>query len=79
MTPVDAVLAMADPEIVPVSPEANTATSPGPPGSFPATDRARSMTKSPAPDFKRNAPKRININTKVEEILAILPKIPSSP
>jgi hypothetical protein len=31
MTPVEAVLATAEPEMVPVSPEANTATSPGPP------------------------------------------------
>ena len=79
MTPVDAVLATAEPEIVPVRPEAKTATRPGPPTKRPATDRARLITKSPAPDFSKKAPKRINIKTKVDDILAILPKSPSSP
>ena len=37
MTPVEAVLATAEPEIVPVRPEAMTATMPGPPVMRPAT------------------------------------------
>ena len=63
ITPVDAVLAMAEPEIVPVRPEATTATSPGPPTSFPAIVRAKSITNSPAPERIRKAPKTMNRNT----------------
>ncbi len=62
-TPVEAVLATAEPEIVPISPEAITATRPGPPTIFPATARAKSITKSPAPDRSKKAPNRMNINT----------------
>ncbi len=48
MTPVETVLATAEPDTVPVSAEPITATRPGPPTNRPATARARSMTKSPA-------------------------------
>ena len=77
--PVDTVLAMAEPEMVPVRPEAMTATRPGPPMTRPAKARAMAITKSPAPERSRKAPNRINMNTKVEDILAMLPKMPSSP
>ena len=79
ITPVEAVLATAEPEIVPVRPEAKTATSPGPPTVFPATALARLMTNSPAPERSRKAPNKINMKTKEEDIRAILPKRPSSP
>ena len=79
ITPVEAVLATAEPEIVPVRPDAMTATMPGPPTSLPATARAMLMTKSPAPDRRRNAPKMMKRNTKVDEIRAMVPNIASSP
>ena len=79
ITPVDAVLATAEPEIVPVSPLAMTATRPGPPTKRPATVLDILTMKSPAPDFKRNAPNRMNMNTKVDEIPAMLPNRASSP
>ena len=56
-----------------------TATKPGPPVSLPATARETSTMKSPAPDFSRKAPKRMNMKTYVAEILAIVPNIASSP
>ena len=63
ITPVEAVLATAEPEIVPVRPLASTATKPGPPVSRPATTREMLTMKSPAPDLSRNAPNRMNMNT----------------
>ena len=72
-------MAPADPEMVPVTPDAHTATRPGPPTNLPAMARARFMTKSPAPERSRKAPKRMNMKTKVDEILAMVPNIPSSP
>ena len=47
ITPVDTVLAIAEPEMVPVSPDDTTATRPGPPTTRPATTRAIAITKSP--------------------------------
>jgi len=79
MTPVDAVLATADPDIVPVNPLAKTATKPGPPTKRPAAAREMSMMNSPAPDLRRKAPNRMNMKTKVEEIRAIVPNRASSP
>ena len=78
MTPVDTVLAMAEPETVPVSAEAMTATNPGPPATRPATPRAMSTTKSPAPDRTKKAPNRMNMKTKVEEMRAIGPNMPET-
>lgn len=79
MTPVEAVLATADPEMVPVRPEASTATSPGPPTNRPAAARDRSMMYSPAPERTRNAPKIMNRKTYVELMLAIVPNKAKSP
>jgi hypothetical protein len=78
MTPVETVLATAEPEIVPVSAEPSTATKPGPPTSRPATARARSMTKAPAPERTRKAPNSTNMKTKVALIRAIEPNMPLS-
>jgi len=63
ITPVDTVFATLEPETDPIRPEANTATKPGPPTNRPAAQRANSIIKSPAPDFTKNAPNRINMNT----------------
>ena len=50
----------------------------GPPATRPATARASAMTKSPAPERTRKAPKITKRNTVVEEIRAMFPKSPSS-
>ena len=63
ITPVDAVFATAEPEMVPVRPDAMTATIPGPPTNRPATARAMLITNSPAPDRIRNAPKMMKRKT----------------
>ena len=47
MTPVETVFATAEPLVVPVSAEANTATKPGPPTKRPAMARARSTMNMP--------------------------------
>ena len=61
ITPVVTVLATAEPEIEPIRPEPTTATMPGPPVKRPAAARARSITKSPAPERTRNAPNSTNM------------------
>ena len=79
ITPVEAVFATAEPEIIPVNADENMATNPGPPVILSATQRDSSMMKSPPPERSRNAPNKINIKTKLEEIVAILPSKASSP
>ena len=79
MTPVETVLATADPVIDPMRPEPRIATIPGPPVMRPAAARASARMKSPAPERTRNAPSRMNMNTKVQEMRAIGPNIPSVP
>ena len=61
ITPVVTTLATEEPEIEPISPEASTATWPGPPTKRPAATRARSITNSPAPERTRNAPNSTNM------------------
>ena len=78
MTPVDAVLATAEPEIVPVKAEERTATKAAPPLIRPATILEISITKLLAPDTTRKPPKIINNVMFVTEILARIPNIPSS-
>ena len=77
MTPVETVLATEEPETEPIKPDPNTATKPGPPIILLARERDKSMMKSPAPDFTRNAPKRMNMKTKLHEIREIEPNMPS--
>ncbi len=78
MTPVDAVLATAEPEIVPVNAEDITATNAAPPRSLPAILLDISMTKSEAPDTTRKAPKIINKVIFAEEMVVMIPNMPSS-
>ena len=47
--PVITVLAMEEPEIMPISPEASTDTLAGPPANRPATQWAMSMNNCPRP------------------------------
>ena len=78
MTPVDAVLAMAEPEMVPVNAEEITATKAAPPRKRPATTLEISMTKSDAPDTTRKAPNIMNKVMFDEEMVVMIPNIPSS-
>jgi len=71
--------ATEEPEMVPMSPELTTATLAGPPVDQPARARERSMTNLPIPVFSRTDPKRMNMNTKVEETPRGTPKTPSVP
>ena len=77
--PVDAVVATAEPETEPINPELMIAMWPAPPGYFPAVFLARVIMKSPAPDFSKKHPNKTNIKTKVAEIFATMPNIPSPP
>ncbi len=79
MTPVDTVLATAEPDTMPVNAEAITAARPGPPVTRPAAARARSTIKAPAPERIRKAPNSTNMKTKPDEMLATRPNMPSSP
>ena len=78
MTPVEAVLAIADPDMVPVKADEITATNAAPPRNLLAITFDISMTNSDAPDTTRNAPKIMNKVILDEEIEAIMPNMPSS-
>ena len=55
--PVVTTLATADPDTVPMKPEATTAALAGPPMRWPVKATARSMKNRPAPERIRTAPK----------------------
>ena len=76
--PEPTVFATEEPETVPSSAEAITATFAGPPMCLPATAFARSMNSLPTPVFSRNAPKSINKNIYVEDTPRGVPKTPFS-
>ena len=78
MTPVDAVLATAEPLMVPVRADDNTATKAAPPLILPATTFEISMTKSLAPETTKKPPKIMNNAMFEDEIFARIPKRPSS-
>ena len=78
ITPVEAVLATADPLMVPVKADDKTATKADPPRILPATTFETSITKSLAPEITRNPPKIMNKVMLEEEMLASIPKRPSS-
>ena len=80
MTPVDAVLAIAEPEMVPVRPEATTATSPGPPTSLPAMARrhvddeiagARANQESAENDEQKHIGRRDPGNAAEQRVVAV--------
>ena len=78
ITPVEAVLAMAEPEIVPVKADDNTATKAAPPLIRPATILENSMTKLLAPETTRNPPKIIKSVMLVTEMVVRMPNMASS-
>jgi hypothetical protein len=71
------VLATALPDIEPSMPLAHTAILAGPPTVRPSIDKARRIIKSPAPDLSKKAPKSTKSATKVDEMVAMVPKMPS--
>ena len=73
----DSVQEPAEPETEPIKPEPMTATCPAPPWKRPAILCAILTMKSPAPDFSRNEPNRMNMNTNVLEMFATMPNMPS--
>ncbi len=77
MEPVVTVLAMEDPEMEPMAPEATTAALAGPPLKRPIVEKERSIRYSPAPIFSKKAPKRTKRKTKVEETRRGTPHRPS--
>jgi hypothetical protein len=77
MDPVPTVLATALPEIDPMRPLPNTAIFAGPPTDRPMAAIARLMMNSPAPDLSRKAANKTKRKTNVEEMVAIVPKMPS--
>ena len=74
--PVETVLAMAEPEIEPISADAKTETLAGPPVARPATPKAKSMKNCPTPERFKNAPKKIKMMTKLTKTCAIVPQTP---
>ena len=78
ITPVEAVFATADPEIVPVKADAITATKAAPPLNRPAIILANSITKSDAPDLTKKAPKIIKRTIFADEMVVMIPNMPSS-
>ena len=78
MMPVEAVLATAEPEMVPVSADEMTATKAAPPRKRPAMILESSITKPEAPETTRNAPKIMNSVMLADEIVVMIPNMPSS-
>ena len=77
--PVVTTLAIEEPEIMPVRPEARIAAFAGPPRMRPTSAKARSRKNWPAPAFSSSAPKKTNRKTKLVETLSGMPKIASPP
>ncbi len=75
--PVATTFATALPAIDPINPLATTAVFAGPPENRPVIEYDMLMKKLPAPVLARNAPKRMNMNTKVDATPVGRPNIPS--
>ena len=76
MVPVVATLAMAEPLIMPIRPEAITATFAGPPGERPTSVRAMSLINCEKPEYFRKAPKSTKTKIYVAETFAPVPRMP---
>ena len=76
--PVVTVLAIDEPEIVPIKPDASTAAFAGPPRNRPIVANARSIKYRPAPVRSNAAPNSTNRNTNVELTASGMPKTPSA-
>ena len=77
--PVVTVFATEDPEIKPVSPDANIAALAGPPLIFPTRAKARLRKYFPPPATSKIAPNSTNKKIKLTDTLIGIPKIASPP
>ena len=75
--PVVTTLAIDEPEIMPVMPEARIAALAGPPLNRPTSANDRARKYFPAPALSRRAPNSTNRNTKLTETLSGMPKTAS--
>ena len=75
--PVVTTLAMDEPEIIPVMPEARIAALAGPPLKRPTRANESDRKYCPAPALSSRAPNRTNRNTKLTETLIGMPKTAS--
>ena len=75
--PVVTTLAMDEPEIIPVMPEARIAALAGPPLKRPTRAKASDRKYWPAPALSSRAPNRTNRNTKLTDTLIGMPKTAS--
>ena len=76
--PVETVLAIEDPEIVPNKAEDTTDTLARPPVYLPATTVARSTKNCPKPILCARTPNKTKWNTTVDTIHSVIPYIPRS-
>ena len=74
ITPVDATLDTALPEIDPNKPEATTAILADPPRERPIREAAKSVKNSEPPDRNKTCPKNINTTTTVNIIIKGVPR-----
>ena len=77
MDPVPTVLATALPEMEPIKPLAKIEILAGPPFRLPSRAMESCIKNSPAPELSKNAANNMNKNTKVDEIVVMLPNNPS--
>src|SRR3546814_6729473 len=75
--PVVTTLAIDEPEIMPVRPEATTPALAGPPRYLPSREKATWMKKPPAPAFSSRVPNSTNMNTTLVDTPSATPKMPS--
>ena len=77
--PVVTTLAIDEPEMAPVIPDARIAALAGPPRKRPTMANERSRKYLPAPAFSMSAPNSTNRKTKLTETSIGMPKIDSPP
>jgi hypothetical protein len=75
--PVVTTFATAEPESIPMNPDAKTDALAGPPRVLPNRPSARLIKKSPPLDCSRKAAKMTNMTMKVADTPAGIPHIPS--
>ena len=75
--PVVTVLAIEDPEIIPVIPDPSIAALAGPPRIFPTIAKAKSKKYFPPPAVSKSAPNKTNKNIKSTDTPIGIPNIAS--
>ena len=79
IVPVVATLAMADPLIMPISPDAMTATLAGPPAVIPTSAMEKSLINLENPEYFKKEPSRTKRNIYVADTPAPVPRSPWVP